>query len=112
MPHAAGGRPRKRLLIAPETMQGEQAYYTVPEVAALTHSHVRTIQARLRDGTLKGKKLGGTWRIYPESLTAATCGNLLQPAASCGEVLQSAAKCCDPLTVYEKVDADLNIEKR
>lgn len=46
----------------------EQDYFTVPEVASLTGYHTHTIQARLRDGTLKGKKLGGTWRIYREAL--------------------------------------------
>ena len=60
----------------------QQAYFTVPEAAALTNSHVRTIQARLRDGTLKGKKLGGVWKIYRDSL------------------------------LEDKVDADPNIERR
>ena len=32
--------------------------------------HVRTVQARLRDGTLNGKKLSGVWRIYKDSLKA------------------------------------------
>ena len=76
-----GGRPRK-VLTMPASAIPDTLYLTVPEAAALTHSHVRTIQARLRDGTLKGKKLGGVWRIYPESLTNA------------------------------KVDVDLNIERR
>ena len=73
-----GGRPRKQVTISSAP---PQPYYTVQEAAALTNSHVRTIQARLRDGTLKGKKLGGIWRIYPDSL------------------------------VNEKVGADLNIQK-
>ena len=60
-----GGRPRKELTI---NNTAQQPFYTVPEAAALLQVHVRTVQARLRDGTLKGKKLGGTWRIYPESL--------------------------------------------
>ena len=73
-----GGRPRKQVTISSAP---DQPYYTVPEAAALIHCHVRTVQARLRDGTLKGKKLGREWRIYPESL------------------------------VNEKVGADLNIQK-
>lgn len=73
-----GGRPRKQLNVAKIPNKN---YLTVQEVAELTHSHVRTIQARLRDGTLAGKKLGKTWRIYPETL------------------------------VNEKVGADLNIKK-
>ena len=66
-----GGRPRKQITISSAPRQD---YFTVQEAAALTHSHVRTIQARLRDGTLKGKKLGGIWRIYPDSLIIAKVG--------------------------------------
>lgn len=62
------GRPRKKIAV-PEERLPQVPYLTVPEVAKLTGYHVRTIQARLRDGTLAGKKLGGTWRIYPEALT-------------------------------------------
>lgn len=60
-----GGRPRK---IVKVTDIPEQDYFTVAEVAAMTGSHIHTIQARLRDGTLAGKKLGKHWRIYRESL--------------------------------------------
>lgn len=60
-----GGRPRKQITISSAPAQ---PFFTVQEAAALIGSHVRTIQARLRDGTLKGKKLGGTWRIYADSL--------------------------------------------
>ena len=76
-----GGRPRKAVTLPAEAIP-QKDYFTVPEAAALTNSHVRTIQARLRDGTLKGKKLGGVWRIYRDSL------------------------------FNEKVDADPNIERR
>lgn len=62
-----GGRPRKNLQM-PANAVPDTIYLTVPEAAALTNSHVRTVQARLRDGTLKGKKISGTWRIYRESL--------------------------------------------
>lgn len=66
-----GGRPRKELTI---TDAPQRDFFTVPEAAALTHSHVRTIQARLRDGSLKGKKLGREWRIYPDSLVNKKVG--------------------------------------
>lgn len=46
----------------------DKEYFTVTEVVEMTGLHVRTVQARLRDGTLKGKKIGREWRIYPESL--------------------------------------------
>lgn len=61
------GRPRKAIAI-PEEKLPRKPYFTVDEVVTMTGYHVRTIQARLRDGTLKGKKLGGTWRIYRDSL--------------------------------------------
>lgn len=67
MPHP-GGRPRRSIKI--EDLP-QQQYFTVPEVCALTGAHKQTVRARLRDGTLKGKKLAGQWRIYPESLAAA-----------------------------------------
>ena len=63
-----GGRPRKKLSrsIAQEPANGN--YYTVDEAAELLGVHRRTVQARLRDGTLKGKKLSGVWRIYKDSM--------------------------------------------
>ena len=63
-----GGRPRKQLsgTITQEPENGR--YYTVDEVAELLGVHRRTVQARLRDGTLKGKKLSGVWRIYKDSV--------------------------------------------
>ena len=76
-----GGRPRKAITIPDDVLPDKQVF-TVPEVAEITGYHVRTIQARLRDGTLEGKRLGGTWRIYRDSL------------------------------VNGKVDSDLNIERK
>ena len=63
-----GGRPRKNLSggITQEPANG--IYYTVDEAAALLGVHVRTVQARLRDGTLHGKKISGAWRIYKDSM--------------------------------------------
>lgn len=61
------GRPMKQITDY-ITELPDKDFFTVPEVAELTGLHVKTIQARLRDGTLKGKKLGGTWKIYRESL--------------------------------------------
>ena len=74
-----GGRPRKEVT-APNIP--EQDYFTVAEAADILGVHIHTVQARLRDETLKGKKLGGIWRIYRDSL------------------------------VNDKVDTDLNIERR
>ena len=77
-----GGRPRKTITIPDEVLPDGKEWFTVPEIAELTGYHVRTIQARLRDGTLQGKRLGGTWKIYRDSL------------------------------VNDKVDSDLNIERK
>lgn len=74
-----GGRPRKEVTAADIP---QQDYFTVQEAAAILDVHKHTVQARLRDGTLQGKKLGGVWRIYRDSL------------------------------VNDKVAADLNIERR
>ena len=60
-----GGRPRKKVTAANIP---QQDYFTVAEAAAVLGVHIHTIQARLRDGTLKGKKLGGIWKIYRDSL--------------------------------------------
>lgn len=65
-----GGRPRKILSGTIKKDPENGIFYTVDEAAALLGVHVRTVQARLRDGTLKGKKLSGVWRIYKDSLKA------------------------------------------
>ena len=62
------GRPQKVLTGSINQEPANGVYYTVEEVSELLHVHKRTVQARLRDGTIPGKKLGGTWRIYRDSL--------------------------------------------
>ena len=62
-----GGRPRKDLKATNEE-PANGIFYTVEEAVQITGLHRRTIQARLRDGSLKGKKLSGVWRIYRDSL--------------------------------------------
>lgn len=66
---AGRGRPRKQLSTDTEPENG--IYYTVNEAAALLGVNKHTVQARLRDGTIRGRKLGGEWRIYRESLMSA-----------------------------------------
>lgn len=65
----AGGKPRKAITLP--ILPAGKAYLTVPELEELTGIHHHTIQARLRDGTIKGKKIGKEWRIYPDSLVPA-----------------------------------------
>lgn len=60
-----GGRPRKDVTAADIP---QQDYFTVQQAAEILGVHKHTVQARLRDGTLQGKKLGGVWRIYRDSL--------------------------------------------
>ncbi len=60
-----GGRPRK---VVTSGDIPQQDYFTVNEAADILNLHKHTVQARLRDGTLKGKKLGGIWKIYRDSL--------------------------------------------
>ena len=74
-----GGRPRKNYTT---TEAPQQDFFTVQEAVQLLGLHENTILNRLRDGTMKGKKLGKQWKIYRDSI------------------------------VNDKVDADLNIEKR
>lgn len=62
-----GGRPRRELALKADDIP-QQAYFTVKEAAELTGAHIHTIQARLRSGELRGKKLGKEWRIYRDSL--------------------------------------------
>lgn len=63
-----GGRPRKELSNKLVKEPGNGIYYTVPEAAEALGIHVRTLQSRLREGSIKGKKIAGTWRIYKDEL--------------------------------------------
>lgn len=77
----AGGRPRKDISLNISEIS-PQKYLTVSKVEKITGLHRHTIQARLRDGTLRGKKIGGIWKIFSKSI------------------------------VNDKVVADFNIERR
>lgn len=61
------GRPRKQI-IKTTTPPTHADYYTVKEAVEILGLHRRTIEARLRDGTIKGKLIGRTWRIYKDEL--------------------------------------------
>ena len=45
-----------------------KAYFTTQEVAELAGVSDWTVKNRIKDGTLKAKKISNEWRIYPESL--------------------------------------------
>lgn len=60
-----GGRPRKTMTVKEIP---NKDFFTAKEAAEILGVHIHTVQSRLRDGTLRGKKLGKEWRIYPESL--------------------------------------------
>jgi len=61
------GRPKAeiRKTTTPPT---NNRYYTISEASRLLNVHRHTLQARLRDGELKGKLIGRTWRIYRDEL--------------------------------------------
>lgn len=63
----AGGRPRKAIPKT-STPPATEKYYTIREAVEITGLHRHTLQARLRDGTIKGKLIGRTWRIYANEL--------------------------------------------
>ena len=63
-----GGRPRKELAKRTSIEPENGRYYTVNEVAAILGVHPHTVQARLRDGTIKGRKLSGIWKIYKDEI--------------------------------------------
>jgi excisionase family DNA binding protein len=65
---AKTGRPRKDLKQTITAAPIHENYYTVTEAAQLLGVHRHTIQARLRDGTIKGKLIGNQWRIYKNEL--------------------------------------------
>ena len=63
-----GGRPRKNLAgnISEDPVNG--IYYTIQEACKALGVHRNTLQKRLKDGTIKGKKINGVWKIYKDSL--------------------------------------------
>ena len=62
------GRKRKDILHSIDVEPKNKTYYTVTEAAEILGVHRHTIQARLRDGTIRGKMIGNTWRIYKDEL--------------------------------------------
>ena len=48
----------------------EKKLYTVEEIAGMMMLTSRTIRNYLRDGTLKGRKIGGQWRFTEEDIKA------------------------------------------
>ena len=42
--------------------------YTVEDIANMTSTTSRTIRNYLKDGLLKGKKIGGQWRFTEEDI--------------------------------------------
>jgi len=44
--------------------------YNIKEVAAILEVTTRTVHTYLKDGRLKGQKVGGKWKITKENLEA------------------------------------------
>ncbi len=53
--------------------------YTVKELAELFEVTIRTVQIYIKDGKLKGQKIGGKWYFTEETLQAFVRGE--QPRA-------------------------------
>lgn len=63
------GRPFKELSVYRTNIPPRNGiYYTTAEAVELLGVHRNTLQARLRDGTLKGKQISQEWRIYKDTL--------------------------------------------
>lgn len=61
------GRPVKDIPKTTTTPKNG-VYYTVTEAVEVLGLHRHTIQARLRDGSIRGKLTGNTWKIYKDAI--------------------------------------------
>ena len=62
------GRPFKEMSVYQTNIPPRNGvYYTVAEAVAILGVHRNTLQARLRDGTLRAKRIGAEWRIYKDT---------------------------------------------
>ena len=61
------GRPTKEIKKT-TTPPKHVHYYTISEAADLLGVHRHTLQDRLRKGTIKGKLIGRSWRIYRDEI--------------------------------------------
>lgn len=52
-----------------------ERYYTVEEIAELLSMHPKTIQRYIREGKLRAKKVGKSWRISGHDLSTFTEGS-------------------------------------
>ena len=43
-------------------------FYSPKEVARILNVHVKTVRRYLRDGTIKGQKIGGSWKVSAEEI--------------------------------------------
>lgn len=62
------GRNKIDIAAIAKNLPADKEYYTVAEIVQHTGLNRKTVLARLNDGTLKGKMLGRSWRIYRSSL--------------------------------------------
>lgn len=64
-------------------MTSAQDLYSIEQVAAQLGLHVRTVRNYVRDGRLKGVRIGKQYRIAREDLESLT-GHRMAPASSAG----------------------------
>ena len=56
------------------------------EVANILDIHVKTVRRYLRDGTLKGIKIGGSWKISEEELEKSVEQSIIDGAIDSEEI--------------------------
>jgi excisionase family DNA binding protein len=54
-------------------MKEFEKMYTVEDIAQITSMTARTIRNYLKDGTLKGRKIGGQWRFTQKAGNLRFC---------------------------------------
>ncbi len=75
--------------------------YTVEDIAVMTHLTTRTIRNYLKNGLLKGRKIGGQWRF-----TADDVKNLMDSAAVASDLADECRQ--SVLDFLDGVNTDLS----
>jgi len=52
---------------------GDLVFYELPEVAEKLDCHINTLRKYLRDGRLKGRKVGNKWLVSEDGLREFFC---------------------------------------
>jgi len=77
--------------------------YSPLEVVDILGIHVKTVRRLLRDGTLKGVKIGGSWKISKEELETLVDHTIAETKQNIEEIMKGNEKVMKLLTVNVKV---------